>query len=168
MRVPLLVAASLAGLCGAILLISAAYAGFLGGSDPAKPYLGMSTEAIVACAGEPHSRYKSGADAETLTYHYTGAGPVPAPAGEKKKDKDKPSLSFLGGDKKDKKTKGGDWTCTASLTFQSGRLTQINFAHKDARSPYDWQKIKDPVKQEAARKAPLPTCTFSLPNCHPQ
>ena len=167
MRVPLLVAASLAGLCGLILLISAAYAGFLGSSDPAKPYLGMSTEAIVACAGEPHSRYKSGADAETLTYHYNGAGPVPAPPGDKKKDKDKPSLSFFGGDKKDKKDKGGDWTCTASLTFESGRLTQVNFAHKDARSPYDWQKIKDPVKQEAARKAPLPTCTFSLPNCHP-
>ena len=166
MRVPLVIAASLAGLCGVILLITAAYAGFLS-SDPAKPYLGMSTEAIVACAGEPHSRYKSGADAETLTYHYSGAGPVPAPAGEKKK-KDKPSLSFFGGDKKDKKNKGGDWTCTASLTFESGRLTSVNFAHKDVRSPYDWEKEKDPKKQEAARNAPLPTCTFSLPNCKPQ
>jgi hypothetical protein len=164
----LVLAASIAGLCGLVLLISAAYA-----ADPARPYLGMSTEAIVACAGEPHSRYKSGADAETLTYHYSGAGPVPAPAGDKKKngdkqkDKDKPSFSFLSGDKKDKKKKAGDWTCTASLTFENGRLAQVNFAHKDVRSPYDWQKEKDPKKQEALRNAPLPTCTFSLPNCHP-
>jgi hypothetical protein len=174
----LVLAASLAGMFGLVLLISAAYA-----ADPAGPYLGMTTEAIVACAGTPHSRYKSGADAETLTYHYSGAGPVPAPAGEKKKDKDKdkdktkdeakaepkdkPSLSFFGGDKKDKKKKDSDWTCTASLTFENGKLTQVNFAHKDVRSPYDWQKEKDPVKQEKLRNAPTPTCTYSLPNCHP-
>ncbi len=154
----LILAASLAGLFGLVLLISAAHA-----ADPAKPYLGMSTEQIIACAGEPHSRYKSGAEAETLTYHYSGAGPVPAPPGEKKK-KEKSSFAFFG-DKKDKKKGDKGWTCTASLTFENGRLASVNFAHKDVRSPYDWQKEKDPKKQEALRNAPLPTCTFSLPNC---
>jgi len=140
-------------------LISAAY-----GADPAKLYLGMSKEAIIACAGDPYARYQSGANAETLTYHYNGAGPVPAPPGEKKKDK--PGFSF-GGDKKDKKKGDKGWTCTASLVFEDGLLARVNFAHKDVRSPYDWQKEKDPKKQEALRNAPLPTCTFSLPNCHP-
>ena len=76
----LVLAASLAGLCGSALLISAAYA-----ADPAKPYLGMTKEAILACAGEPYAKYRSGAEAETLTYHYSGAGPVPAAPGEKKR-----------------------------------------------------------------------------------
>ena len=137
---------------------SAAYA-----ADPAKPYLGMSKEEIIACAGEPYARYKSGADRETLTYRYSGASPVPAAPGEKKK-KQKPSLSF-GGDK-GKKDKG--WTCSASLVFEGGRLARVSFAHKDVKSPYDWQKEKDPKKQEALRKAGVPTCTFSLPNCTPQ
>ena len=135
-------------------LISAAY-----GADPAKPYLGMSKEEIIACAGEPYAKFRSGVEAETLTYHYSGAGPVPAPPDEKKK-KDKPSLF---GDKKKKKDK--DWTCTASLVFESGRLARVSFAHKDVRSPYAWQSEKDPKKQEALRNAPLPTCSFSLPNC---
>jgi hypothetical protein len=154
----LVLVASLAGLLGLVLLISAAYA-----ADPAKPYLGMSKDEIVACAGEPYAKYKSGAEAETLTYHYSGAGPVPGPPGEKKK-KDKPSF-FPGADKKDKKKGDKGWTCTASLTFENGRLARVAFAHKDVRSPYDWQKEKDPKKQEALRNAPLPTCTFSLPNC---
>jgi hypothetical protein len=100
-------------------------------------------------------------DAETLTYHYSGDGPVPAPPakdGEKKK-KDKPSFSF-GGKKKDK-----DWTCSATMVFEAGKLVRVNFAHKDARSPYAWQAIKDPKKQEAKRNEPNPTCTFSLPRC---
>jgi hypothetical protein len=199
------------------LLILAAEA-----ADPAKPYLGMSKEAIIACAGEPYAKYKSGAEAETLTYHYSGAGPVPAAPGEKKKQgglaeffpggdkadknekkgkKDKaadasdasdatsqPSAEGSGNkDKKDKavdatsdpsekrakgsgkkgKKKDSGWTCTASLVFENGRLAQVSFAHKDVRSPYDWQKEKNPQKQEAMRNKPLPTCTFSLPNCHP-
>jgi hypothetical protein len=224
----LLLAASLAGVLGSVLLISAAYA-----ADPAKPYLGMSKEAIIACAGEPYAKYKSGAEAETLTYHYSGAGPVPAPPGEKKKEGGLAEF-FPGGDKadktekKDKKDKAGDagdaadasdasdatsdtsqkraegsgnkgkkdkasdatsdpsqkrakgsgkkgkkgkkkdggWTCTASLVFENGRLARVSFAHKDVRSPYDWQKEKNPQKQEEMRNAPLPTCTFSLPNCH--
>jgi hypothetical protein len=201
MRVRLVLAATLAGLIASALLIFAAEA-----ADPARPYLGMSKEAILACAGEPYAKYKSGADAETLTYHYSGAGPVPAPPGEKKKKKEGGLASFFpGGDKadkteqKDKKDKAGDasaandtgstseasqkrakgagkkgkkkdggWTCTASLTFESGRLARVSFAHKDVRSPYEWQSEKNTKKQEAMRNAPLPTCTFSLPNCHPQ
>jgi hypothetical protein len=131
-------------------------------ADPAKPYLGMSKDAIIACAGDPYSRYKSGPDAETLTYHYSGAGPVPAPPGEKKK-KDSPSFGFGGKDKK----KDKNWTCTASLVFEGGKLTRVAFAHKDVNSPYAWQSEKDPKKQEEMRNKPIPTCTFSLPNCHP-
>jgi hypothetical protein len=209
MRAVLVLAATVAGLIGSALLILAAEA-----ADPARPYLGMSKEAIIACAGEPYAKYKSGAEAETLTYHYSGAGPVPAPPGEKKKKEGGLAGFFPGGkDKKDKqdeqaeagaasedaaeadnktgkkknetaeagdagekvnkrgKKKGAKkdsgWTCTASLVFESGRLAQVSFAHKDVRSPYDWQKEKNPQKQEAMRNKPLPTCTFSLPNCHP-
>jgi len=138
-------------------------------ADPAKPYLGMSVEEIVACAGAPYSRYKSGSNAEILTYHYSGAGPVPAPAGdkEKKKKKGKDKLSSIfGGDKKDK-SKDKDWNCTASLVFEDGRLARVSFAHKDVRSPYAWQSEKDPKKREELRNTPVPTCTFSLPNCKP-
>jgi hypothetical protein len=182
MRARLVLAATLAGLIGTALLIFAAEA-----ADPARPYLGMSKEEIIACAGEPYAKYRSGAEAETLTYHYSGAGPVPGPPGEKKK-KDSGLAGFFG-DKKDKKDKkdgevadaaaggekktkkdkkdkkDGGWTCTASLIFENGRLARVAFAHKDVRSPYDWQKEKDPEKQAALRNAPLPTCTFSLPNC---
>jgi hypothetical protein len=214
----LALAATLAGLIGSALLMLAAQA-----ADPAKPYLGMSKEAIIACAGEPYAKYRSGAEAETLTYHYSGAGPVPAPPGEKKKKEGGLASFFPGGDKADKtekkdkkaetgdasaasspsetsdtsqaaeasgkkgkknkqgdasdtsqkrvkggkkgKKKDGGWTCTASLVFENGLLARVSFAHKDVRSPYDWQKEKNPQKQEEMRKAPLPTCTFSLPNC---
>lgn len=136
--------------------------------DPAAPYLGMTKDEIIACAGEPHARFRSGAEAETLTYHYSGAGPVPAePSKEKDKDKSKDkksSIADIFGDKKGKK-KDKDWTCSASLKFEQGRLVSVNFAHKDVRSPYAWQDEKDPVKQEAMRKEELPTCTFSLPRC---
>ena len=142
----------------AILTVSAVSSA--NAADSARPYLGMTKEEIIACAGEPYSRYKSGVSVETLTYRYSGAGPVPAPPSEKKKKK--PGFS-LGGDKDKKKDKG--WTCTASLIFESGRLARVNFAHKDVRSPYDWQKEKDPKKQEELRNAPVPTCAFSLPNC---
>lgn len=157
------------GVGAALIAVGAGFLLSLGSSaraaDPARPYLGMSKEEIVACAGEPYARYKSGADAETLTYHYSGAGPVPAAPGEKKK-KDKPSFSF-GGDKDKKKDKGSGWTCTASLVFKSGRLARVSFAHKDVKSPYDWQKEKDPKKQAELRKQEVPTCDFSLPNCNP-
>jgi hypothetical protein len=149
--------AACAGSCAS--LVPAAYA-----RDPAAPYLGMTEAEIIACAGEPHARFKSGADAETLTYHYSGEGPVPAEPdkdGKKKKKEDKLG-SFFGG--KDKK-KDKDWTCSASLVFESGKLVRVNFAHKDVRSLYAWQAEKDPKKQEEMRKQPVPTCTFSLPNC---
>ena len=136
--------------------------------DPAAPYLGMTKDEILACAGEPHARLKMGANAETLTYHYSGAGPVsaePAKQGEKDKSKDKKSsIADLFGDKKGKK-KDKDWTCSASLRFEDGKLVSVNFAHKDVRSPYEWQAEKDPIKQEAKRKEEMPTCTFSLPRC---
>lgn len=134
--------------------------------DPAAPYLGMTQAEIIACAGEPHSRFRSGAEAETLTYRYSGAGPVPAEPGkseEKSKEKKK-SIADIFGDKKGKK-KDKDWTCSASLVFEQGKLVSVNFAHKDVRSPYQWQSEKDPKKQEAMRKEEVPTCTFSLPRC---
>ena len=77
----------------------------LAASDPAAPYLGMSQPQVIACAGQPHSRFRSGENAETLTYRYSGAGPRPGP---------------------ETKT----WTCTASLQFDEGRLTRVGFAPK--------------------------------------
>jgi hypothetical protein len=152
------------GLAAALIAVGAGLFLRLGSAraaDSARPYLGMSKEAIIACAGEPYAKYKSGANAETLTYHYSGAGPVPGAPGEKKKDK----LSILGG--KDKKKGDKGWSCTASLVFESGQLARVSFAHKDTRSPYAWQKEKDPKKREALRNAEVPTCSFSLPNCSP-
>jgi hypothetical protein len=139
--------------------------------DPAAPYLGMSQAEIIACAGEPHARLRSGANAETLTYRYNGAGPVPAePAKsgdkDKPKEKKKSSIADIFSDKKDKKKdKDKDWTCSASLKFEDGKLVSVNFAHKDVRSPYAWQAERDPKKQEAMRNEEMPTCTFSLPRC---
>ena len=142
--------------------------------DPAAPYLGMSQAEIIACAGEPHSRFESGSNKETLTYHYSGAGPVPAEksksddkkSDEKKSDdkkSDKNKLSSIFG--KNKKKDDKDWTCSASLVFEDGKLVRVNFSHKDVRSPYDWQAEKDPKKQEEMRKEGVPTCEFSLPRC---
>ena len=142
--------------------------------DPAAPYLGMSQAEIIACAGEPHSRFESGSNKETLTYHYSGAGPVPAEksksddkkSDEKKSDdkkSDKNKLSSIFG--KNKKKQDKDWTCSASLVFEDGKLVRVNFSHKDVRSPYDWQAEKDPKKQEEMRKEGVPTCEFSLPRC---
>jgi hypothetical protein len=161
---------------GACALLSALLLTPVEARDPAAPYLGMTEAEIIACAGKPHARYRSGAEAETLTYRYSGAGPVPAE--EKKsddnakpadddKEKDKEKKKSLADIFKDKsgKTKNKDWTCTASLVFEQGRLVRVNFAHKDVRSPYAWQSEKDPKKQEAMRKEKIPTCTFSLPRC---
>jgi hypothetical protein len=128
--------------------------------DPAKDYLGMTKAEVIACAGEPHSTYKSGAAAETLTYHYSGAGPVPGEAPKADEKKKKPG--FFGGDKK-KEAK--DWTCSASLVFENDRLARVTFSHKDVHSPYDWQSEKDPKKAEAMRQEEVPTCPFSLPRC---
>jgi hypothetical protein len=136
--------------------------------DPAKAYLGMSKQEVIACAGAPHAKYKMGAAAETLTYHYSGAGPVPAEAKPDKKKKSddekaeekKKSGLFAGIDKKSDK----DWTCAASLVFENDRLVRVTFAHKDAESPFAYQGKKDKEGNEA-KPEPVKTCVFSLPRC---
>ena len=154
----LAVVASCAGL--ALAPISTAQ-----GGDPAGPYLGMTQDEIIACAGEPHSRYPSGAQAETFVYRYSGNGPVPSePDKSAEKKKGKPSL--FSSDKKKKEDK--NWTCTASLVFENGRLARVTFAHKDVRSPYAWQSEDNPKKAEKLRNEEVPTCDFSLPRCAPQ
>ncbi len=207
-----------------LLLVSAgaglyAAVGAVAKQDPAAPYLGMSVTDILACAGEPHSRFESEPGKETLVFRYTGAGPVPAekPQADDKKSGDKKSGDKKSADTKsdnktsddtksddktaDAKQSGGkksddkksddaksddnkpdtgklssifgknkkkaeaDWTCSASLVFEDGKLTRVTFAHKGVHSPYDWQAEKDPVKQEEKRKEGVPTCDFSLPKC---
>jgi major membrane immunogen (membrane-anchored lipoprotein) len=137
--------------------------------DPTKPYLGMSKQDVLACAGQPHSDYESGGGGETLTYHYSGAGPVPGEAkkpGDKKKNDEKQKKGgLLGGAKKDD-DKG--WTCTASFVFADDHVVKINFAHKDVDSPYAYQGGKsEEERAKNAAKGPgeVPTCTFSLPRC---
>ena len=135
--------------------------------DPAAPYLGMSKTDIIACAGQPHSRYQSSGATETLTYHYQGAGPVPgeAPKAEEKgKSEEKKKGGILGGLKKDDK----NWTCTASLVFENDHLIKVNFAVKDVQSPYAYQggkSAKERQKNSGEGPTEQPTCTFSLPRC---
>lgn len=108
--------------------------------DYGKPYIGMSKQQVLQCAGQPRSQIPASGGAETLIYHYKGAGPVP------------------GGTPKDA-------TCTASLTFQGGNLIRVNYSHKEGRSPYAWQAEKDPEKQAQMKREGTPTCVFSLPRC---
>ena len=131
--------------------------------DPTQPYLGMSKQEIIACAGQPHSDYSMGSAGETLTYHYSGAGPVPGEAKKSndKKDGDKKKGGLLGGAAKDDK----EWTCTASFVFQNDRLVKINFAHKGVRSPYQYESEKDPKKAQQMKEEGVPTCSFTLPRC---
>ena len=84
-----------------------------------------------------------------------------------KSDDTKPDTNKLSSifGKNSKKKENADWTCSASLVFEDGKLVKVNFAHKDVHSPYDWQAEKDPVKQEEKRKEGVPTCEFSLPKC---
>jgi hypothetical protein len=149
-------------------------AGTAAAKDPAAPYLGMTQAEIIACAGEPHSRFESGPNKETLTFRYSGAGPVPAEkskSGDKKSDdkksdakkSEKNKLSSLFG--KNKKKSDKDWSCSASLVFEGGKLVRVNFSHKDVHSPYDWQSEKDEKKAEQMRKEGVPSCEFSLPRC---
>jgi len=193
-----------------LVLVSAgaglyAASGAVAKPDPAAPYLGMSVTDILACAGDPHSRFESGPNKETLVFRYTGTGPVPAekakaddkssggkksadkksnatksddkksddaksgakPSDDKKSDDSKPDTNKLSSifGKNSKKKENADWTCSASLVFEDGKLVRVNFAHKDVHSPYDWQAEKDPAKQEEKRKEGVPTCEFSLPKC---
>ena len=108
--------------------------------DYGKPYIGMSKDEVLRCAGSPRSRIPGNGGTETLIYHYKGAGPVP------------------GGTPKDP-------TCTASLTISAGRVTRVNYAHMQARSPYAYQSEKNPEKAEELRRTEAPTCVFSLPRC---
>jgi hypothetical protein len=64
--------------CQACLGTGICASGIAAAHDPTSPYLGMTEAQIIACAGEPHSRFKIGAEKETLTYYYSDAGPVPA------------------------------------------------------------------------------------------
>jgi hypothetical protein len=41
-------------------IVSLCASGIAAARDPAAPYLGMTKAQILACAGEPHSRFKSG------------------------------------------------------------------------------------------------------------
>lgn len=122
--------------------------------DHSKPYIGMSKAEVLKCAGQPRARLPASGGAETLVYHYSGAGPVPSGGGEKKS-----SNPFS------KKKKKGEADCTASLVFENDRLIRVSYAHKDVRSPYEWQSEDNPEKAEAMRRAPLPSCVFSLPRC---
>jgi hypothetical protein len=87
-------------------------------ADPAKPYLGMTKEQIVACVGKPAGRYGT-TSGETLTYHYSGAGPVPTAEKEKPDEPKGP----LGKPKSDK-----NWKCSASLAFEGGKLARVTRA----------------------------------------
>ena len=147
-------------------IVSLCASGVAAARDPGAPYLGMTEAQIIACAGEPHSRFKSGAEKETLTYHYSGVGPVPAEKRkvEEKKSEERESKSIFS---KFKKKDDKNWTCSASLIFENHKLVRVTFAHKDVRSPYQWQSEKDPAKAEKMRKEGVPTCTFSLPRCAP-
>ncbi|MGB6426512.1 MAG: hypothetical protein WBF11_00180 [Methyloceanibacter sp.] len=121
--------------------------------DPAKPYFGMTKDEVIACAGKPSGRYDTNAG-ETLIYHYSGPGPVPS-AGKDKSDERK---NMLGRSKSDK-----SWKCSASLSFEGGRLVRVNFAPREVASPYATKK-----DAKTGEKVPVPQpepCTFSLPNC---
>jgi hypothetical protein len=148
-------------------IVSLSASGIAADREPA-PYLGMTKAQILACAGEPHSGFKSGAGKETLIYHYSGAGPGPVPAkepkAEEKKSGEKESKSIFS---KFKKEEDKNWTCSASLVFENDKLVRVTFAHKDVRSPYQWQSEKDPKKAEKMRKEGVLTCAFSLPRCAP-
>ena len=160
MRLHLSIAANLAaavllGSCATAVQGPADMVNRITASDPTKAYIGMTKAEVIACAGQPHSRYPAAGGSEIITYHYDGAGPVPP---EKKSDK---------GDKDDK-PKG---FVRRRQVGQEGRLdlhreprvrrrpadVRVSFAHKDVDSPYAWQKEKDPEKQAgSARRACRP------------
>ncbi|MGH6735291.1 MAG: hypothetical protein ACRECX_04330 [Methyloceanibacter sp.] len=127
--------------------------------DHGDPYIGMSKAEVLKCAGEPRSRIPAGPTTETLVYHYNGAGPVPGGGGGGGDDKKKKAGMF------DTGSKSSGANCTASLTFEKGTLVRVSYAHKDVRSPYEWQGEDDPEKAEQMRKEGVPSCVFSLPRC---
>ena len=104
-------------------IVSLCASGIAAARDPAAPYLGMTKAQILACAGEPHSRFKSGAAKETLTYHYSGAGPVPVhaqePKAEEKKSGEKESKSIFSKFKKKRTRTGPARQASSSRTTSS-------------------------------------------------
>lgn len=122
--------------------------------DPAKPYVGMTKEQVIACAGAPAGRYNTNTG-ETLVYHYSGAGPVPTAAPKKQDDA---KANPFGSKKSDK-----NYDCNASLVFEGGRLTRVTFAPRLAVSPYETKK--DPKTREKLPVEQPKPCSFSLPNC---
>jgi hypothetical protein len=164
MRASLVLLPSLAALTTASCANPSATIKQIAYGDPTKPYLGMTKQELISCAGQPYSTYPSGGS-ETLTYHYTGAGPVPSEAKPDKKKDDQKKGGLMGGlKKKDDK----NWTCTASFVFQDDRVVKITFAHKDVTSPYAYQGGKseeERAKNEAKGPQEVPTCNFSLPRC---
>jgi len=121
--------------------------------DPAKPYLGMTKDQVIACAGKPSGSYGT-TNGEALIYHYSGPGPVPSAQKQKSDDRGNPFAKS----KSDK-----TWKCSATLSFEEGRLARVNFAPRDVVSPY--AKKKDPKTGEKVTVTPPEPCTFSLPNC---
>ena len=113
--------------------------------DPAKPYVGMTKEQIIACAGTPAGRYNTNTG-ETLVYHYSGAGPVPQAA--PKKDESKQTSPF--GKKKSDK----DYDCNASLVFEGGHLSRVTFAPRLAVPDGDDRCRHD--GQSSGHQAPRP------------
>jgi hypothetical protein len=122
--------------------------------DPAKPYVGMTKEQVIACAGAPAGRYNTNTG-ETLVYHYSGAGPVPTAAPKKQDDA---KANPFGSKKSDK-----NYDCNASLVFEGGRLTRVTFAPRLAVSPYETKK-NPKTREKVPVEQPKP-CSFSLPNC---
>jgi hypothetical protein len=122
--------------------------------DPAKPYLGMTKDQVIACAGNPSGRYGT-TSGEMLVYHYSGAGPVPsAPPAKPDKKSNNPFAKS-----KSEKT----WDCSASLSFEGDRLTRVTFAPREVVSPYETKKDRK-TGQKVSVTPPAP-CNFSLPNC---
>ena len=103
--------------------------------DPAAPYLGMSVADIIACAGEPHSRFESGPGKETLTFRYSGAGPVPAEkskADDKKSDdKTRTKCGSIFGKKRKKRTTPG-WE---SRAFEDGKVVRVSLRAQGRAQP---------------------------------
>ena len=79
-------------------------------------------------------------------------------AAKKKKEEGGAQTGLFGGGKKDK-----SWQCSASVTFENGRLTKLTFAPRDVESPYATKKNAK-TKERVPVKQPEP-CTFVLPAC---
>jgi len=145
-------------------IVSLCASGIAAARDPAAPYLGMTKAQILACAGEPHSRFKSGAAKETLTYHYSGAGPVPEPVqepnAEEKKSGEKESKSIFS---KFKKKEDKTWTCSASLVFENDKLVRVTSRIRTRAAPINGSTRKILRKRRRCEKK---ACRLAPSRCH--